>query len=124
MAAVRIEGVAKTYPNGHTAIRHADLDKLPPTAAEVKAMQQATTEIDTDTTLIVNFNEFAASSLNFVIYTFTKTVEWAPYHEVKQDVLLKVAAIIHAHGAEVAFPTRTLHIESGPGLETATQLPG
>jgi ABC-type sugar transport system ATPase subunit len=26
MAAVRIEGVAKTYPNGHTAIRHADLD--------------------------------------------------------------------------------------------------
>jgi len=26
MAAVRIEDVAKTYPNGHTAIRHADLD--------------------------------------------------------------------------------------------------
>jgi multiple sugar transport system ATP-binding protein len=26
MAAVRIADVAKTYPNGHTAIRHADLD--------------------------------------------------------------------------------------------------
>jgi MscS family membrane protein len=105
-------------------IRYADLDKMAAIVAEVKAMLQAHPEIDPNANLIVNFNEFAASSLNFVIYTFTKTVEWAPYHEVKQDVLLKVAAIIHAHGAEIAFPTRTLHIESGPGLETATQLPG
>jgi len=37
------------------------------------------------------------------------------FHEVKQDVLLKVAAIIQAHGAEIAFPTRTLHIESDAG---------
>jgi hypothetical protein len=37
------------------------------------------------------------------------------YHEVKQDVLLKIAAIIRAHGAEIAFPTRTLHIESDAG---------
>jgi MscS family membrane protein len=105
-------------------IRYADLDKMAAIVAEVKAMLQAHPEIDPNANLIVNFNEFAASSLNFVIYTFTKTVEWAPYHEVKQDVLLKVAAIIHAHGAEISFPTRTLHIESGPGLETATQLPG
>ena len=83
--------------------------------AEVKAMLQAHPEIDTDATLIVNFNEFAASSLNFFIYTFTRTVEWVHFHEVKQDVLLKVAAIIQAHGADIAFPTRTLHIESAAG---------
>jgi MscS family membrane protein len=29
---------------------------------------------------------------------------------VKQDVLLKVAAIVESHGAEFAFPTSTLHI--------------
>jgi MscS family membrane protein len=92
-------------------IRYADLDKMAVITAEVKAMLHAHPEIDTSTTLIVNFNEFAASSLNFFIYTFTKTVEWVHYHEVKQDILLKVAAIIEAHGAEIAFPTRTLHIE-------------
>ncbi|MDO9387170.1 MAG: mechanosensitive ion channel family protein [Thiobacillus sp.] len=96
-------------------IRYADLDKMAPIVADVKAMLQAHPEIDPNATLIVNFNEFAASSLNFFIYAFTKTVEWVHYHEVKQDVLLKVAAIIQAHGAEIAFPTRTLHIESGPG---------
>lgn len=97
-------------------IRYADLDKMAAIVAEVKAMLQAHPEIDPNATLIVNFNEFAASSLDFFIYTFTKTVEWVHFHEVKQDVLLKVAAIIQAHGAEIAFPTRTLHIESGPDM--------
>jgi MscS family membrane protein len=92
-------------------IRYADLDKMAAIVADVKAMLQAHPEIDTDATLIVNFNQFAASSLDFFIYTFTKTVEWVHYHEVKQDILLKVAAIIQAHDAEIAFPTRTLHIE-------------
>jgi MscS family membrane protein len=96
-------------------IRYADLDKMAAIIADVKAMLQAHPDIDTDATLIVNFNEFSASSLNFFIYTFTRTVEWVRFHEVKQDVLLKVAAIIQAHGADIAFPTRTLHIESAAG---------
>jgi MscS family membrane protein len=96
-------------------IRYSDLDKMPAIIADVKAMLQAHPEIDTGATLIVNFNAFAASSLDFFIYTFTKTVEWVHFHEVKQDVLLKVAAIIRAHGAEIAYPTRTLHIESATG---------
>jgi len=96
-------------------IRYSDLDKLPAIIADVKAMLQAHPEIDSGATLIVNFNAFAASSLDFFIYTFTKTVEWVHFHEVKQDVLLKVAAIIQAHGAEIAYPTRTLHLESATG---------
>lgn len=93
-------------------IRYADIDRMAAITADVKAMLQAHPAIDTHATLIVNFNQFAASSLDFFIYTFTKTVEWVHYHEVKQDVLLKVAAIIQGHGAEIAFPTRTLHIGS------------
>jgi len=96
-------------------IRYADLDQMPAIITDVKAMLQAHPEIDSDTTLIVNFNQFGASSLDFFIYAFTRTVEWVHFHEVKQDVLLKIAAIIQAHGAEIAFPTRTLHIESDAG---------
>ncbi|WP_296749122.1 mechanosensitive ion channel family protein [Thiobacillus sp.] len=94
-------------------IRYTDLDKMAAIVADVKAMLQAHPEIDSDATLIVNFNQFGVSSLDFFVYTFTKTVQWVHYHEVKQDVLLKIAAIIQAHGAEIALPTRTLHIESG-----------
>jgi MscS family membrane protein len=95
-------------------IRYADLDKMAPIVADVKAMLQNHPEIDARQTLIVNFNTFGPSSLDFFIYTFTKTTEWVRYHEVKQDVLLKVADIIARHGAEIAFPTRTLHIEATP----------
>jgi MscS family membrane protein len=38
------------------------------------------------------------------------------FHEVKQDVLLKVAAIVEANNAQIAFPTSTVHL-APPGLE-------
>ena len=63
--------------------------------------------------MIVNFNKFSASSLDFFVYTFTKTTDWIRFHKIKQDVLLKVAAIIESNHAEIAFPTSTLHIEGG-----------
>ena len=76
-------------------------------------MLQEHDEIDTSQTLIVNFDTFAPSSLNFFIYTFTKTTDWIKYHEIKQDVLLKIIDIIERHGAECAFPTSTVHIPDG-----------
>jgi len=89
-------------------LRYSDSAKMRDIVAEVKTMLQEHDEIDTSQTLIVNFNSLAASSLDFFVYTFTKTTNWVHYHEVKQDVLLKIIDIIHAHGADIAFPTRTL----------------
>jgi MscS family membrane protein len=93
-------------------IRYEDIGVMAPIVADVKAMLEHHPEIDASQTLIVNFNTFGPSSLDFFIYTFTKTVQWVHYHEVKQDVLLKVAEIIERHGAQIAFPTQTLHIET------------
>ncbi len=67
-------------------------------------------EIDQSQTMIVNFNKFAPSSLDFFVYTFTRTTNWIKYHEVKQDVLLKIINIIENEGAQCAFPTSTIHI--------------
>ena len=64
--------------------------------------------IDTSQTLIVNFVSYSSSSLDFFIYTFTKTTNWIEFHEIKQDVMLKIIEIVHKHGADFAFPTRTL----------------
>jgi len=56
------------------------------------------------------------SSLDFFIYTFTHTTTWTRFHEIKEDVLLKISDIITGHGAEIAFPTTTMH---APELEQA-----
>lgn len=94
-------------------IRYDDVSKMETIINDVKKMLQAHEDIDTRQTLIVNFNEFTSSSLDFFIYTFTKTTNWIRFHEVKQDVLLKVIRIVESHGAECAFPTSTIHIPNG-----------
>lgn len=91
-------------------VRYDDADKLSDIIAQVKAMLQSHEDIDSTQTLIVNFNAYAASSLDFFVYTFTKTTNWIEFHEVKQDVLFKILDIIEQHGAEVAFPTSTIHL--------------
>ena len=91
-------------------LRYDDINSMGAIVNDVEAMLQNHPEIDTTQTLMVNFNSFAASSVDFFIYTMTKTTDWAKYHAVKQDVLLKIAAIIASHKAEIAFPTSTVHI--------------
>jgi MscS family membrane protein len=91
-------------------VRYEDAAQMGAIVDEVKAMLLEHPEIDTSQTLIVNFNKFAPSSLDFFVYTFTHTTNWVRYHEIKHDVLLKILDIITAKGAEVAFPTSTVHL--------------
>ena len=89
-------------------LRYKDAAKVREIIDAVKKMLQNHEDIDSNNTLIVNFNKMGASSLDFFIYTFTRTTDWTEYHKVKQDVLLKIIDIIHEHGADIAFPTTTL----------------
>ena len=100
-------------------LRYDDFAVVQPIVDEIRAMIHAHPDIDNTQTLIVNFNQFGASSLDLMIYTFTRTTVWTEFHHIKQDVLLKVGDIIARHGAEIAFPTQTLHLQSGPPAAAA-----
>jgi MscS family membrane protein len=100
-------------------IRYDDAGKMGAIVEDVHEMIRTHPEIDTNQTMIVNFTAFAASSLNFFVYCFTRTREWVKYHEVKQDVMLKIIEIIEKHGAECAFPTTTVHIPDGLAMTSA-----
>ncbi len=95
------------------ALRYRDVDRVASIIKAVRQMLEQHPDIDSQQTLIVNFDYFNNSSLDFFIYTFTKTTNWVLYHQIKQDVLLQVAEIVKQHQAEFAFPTRQLHIDSG-----------
>jgi len=96
--------------NETIGLRYDDSAQLESIVKAVKDMLLHHPEIDTTKTLIVNFNAYGASSLDFFIYTFTKTTNWIHFHDVKQDVLLKILAIIAERGADVAYPTSTIHL--------------
>ena len=107
-------------------IRYDDANKMEPIVHAVEQMLRSHPEIDTSRILMVNFNAFAPSSLDFFVYTFTKTTSWTHYHKVKQDVLLKILGIIESHGAQAAFPTSTIHMPEGLSVQptgNAEELP-
>lgn len=91
-------------------VRYDDIAALPEIVRDVEAMLREHPEIAPERTLMVYFNTFGASSLDFFVYCFTRTRAWAEYHAVKQDVLFQIARIVAGHGAEVAFPTTTVHL--------------
>ena len=92
-------------------VRYDDAKHIPAIISKVREMLANHPEIDTRKTLIVNFNSFNASSLDFFVYTFTKTTQWVKYHEIKQDILLNILEIVHELGADVAYPTSTIKMD-------------
>ncbi len=97
-------------------VRYDDASSIKNIVADVKAMLEAHEAIDQNQMIMVNFNECSASSLDFFLYCFTKTTDWATFHEIKQDIMLKVLDIVDTRGAECAFPTSTLHVPDGVSI--------
>lgn len=92
-------------------IRYQDADQMASIVEAVKQMLIEHDQIETDNqVLIVSFDSYGPSSLDFFVYTFTKTINWVRFHEIKQEILLKVYEIIRDHGADIAFPTSTVHL--------------
>ncbi|MGB1270847.1 MAG: mechanosensitive ion channel family protein [Endozoicomonas sp.] len=89
-------------------LRYADSSKVSSVLAEIRQYLQSNEAIAQDKIIMVNFTCFGPSSLDCFIYCFTRTTDWATFHAVKEQVLLDIVGIIHRHGADIAFPTRTL----------------
>jgi len=97
--------------NTTIGLRYEDADKIAPVITDIRSMLKANSRIDQKQTMLVYFNEFAGSSLNIMIYCFTKTTIWADWLDAQQEVYLKIVDIVHAHGADFAFSSETLYIQ-------------
>jgi MscS family membrane protein len=91
-------------------VRYDDIKQVANITGAIKQMLITHQDIDANQTIIVNLNSFGASTVDILVYTFTKTTNWVRYHEIKEVILLEIAKIIDNHGAEIAYPTQTLHI--------------
>ena len=100
-------------------VRYDDIGKIRAILADIRQILATHQGIDSTQICMVNLDRYGASSADCFIYAMTTTTKWQTFHEVKEDILLQVADIIAKHGAEFAFPTRTLHIENAsPDLQS------
>ncbi len=69
-------------------------------------------ELGVKRTLLVYLDEFSDSSINILIYCFTKTVRWDEWLEAKEDVMYKMMEILEKNSLEFAFPSMSIYHEN------------
>ena len=60
-------------------------------------------------TSLVYMDEFADSSVNILLYCFSKSVVWAEWLEVKEDVMFKIEEILKKNHLQFAYPAMVIH---------------
>ncbi|WP_414494678.1 mechanosensitive ion channel family protein [Synechococcus sp. MIT S9504] len=100
------------------SLRYEDLGKINGITKEVRNHLQQHPDIDQSQTILVNFNEWDASSINMMIYCFTKTTVWKDWLDIQQSIFLDIAGIVQQSGADFAFDCMTLY--QSPGTDSKT----
>ncbi|MEM6627836.1 MAG: mechanosensitive ion channel family protein, partial [Pseudomonadota bacterium] len=65
-----------------------------------------------EATLFVHVDRFNDSSIDFLIYCFTKTTNWTEWLEHKEAFAFKIKEIVAAAGSDFAFPSRSVYMQS------------
>ncbi len=63
-------------------------------------------------TLLVYLDEFSDSSINILVYCFTKSTDWDDWLTTKEDVMHKIMDIFEQNNLEFAFPSMSIYHES------------
>ena len=96
---------------------------------EIMAYLTTSPDFETDPTkgtpCFVFVESFGASSIDLMLYCFTKTTAWGDWLACKERLAYKVKTIVEGQGAAFAFPSTSLYVESlPPGQPETFPLPG
>ncbi len=62
----------------------------------------------------VRVNSFNDSSIDFLLYCFTKTTNWGEWLQIKEALAYRIKQIVEEAGSAFAFPSQSLYIETLP----------
>ncbi|WP_419770699.1 MAG: mechanosensitive ion channel family protein [Candidatus Marinarcus sp.] len=61
--------------------------------------------------ILVYLDAFSESSVDILVYCFSRTTNWSEWLSVKEDVMFKLAEIIKTNHLEFAYPTQVTHFK-------------
>ena len=64
-----------------------------------------------EATTTIRVTQFNDSSIDLLIYCFTKSTRWYDYTKAKEDLILEIIKIVKNNGSDFAYPTQTIHLE-------------
>lgn len=104
------------------SLRYEDISKIAGITDKVREHLKQHPHIDQKQIILVNFNQWDASSINMMVYCFTKTTVWAEWLNIQQAIFLDIAGIVQGSGADFAFNCMTLYPASSSNPNQVTQL--
>lgn len=63
----------------------------------------------------VRIDRFSDSSIDILLYCFTKTTDWGDWLKIKEALAYRVKEIVEGAGAGFAFPSQSIYVERIPG---------
>ena len=63
-------------------------------------------------TLLVYIDSYGDSSINILVYCFTRNPGWESWLTTKEDVLIQLSQLVKKNNCDFAFPTQTLFVKS------------
>lgn len=63
----------------------------------------------------VRIDRFSDSSIDIMVYCFTKTTDWGEWLAIKEQLAYRIKDIVEGAGSGFAFPSQSLYVESLPG---------
>ncbi|OEF99990.1 mechanosensitive ion channel protein [Vulcanibacillus modesticaldus] len=92
-------------------------EKIETVVKRIREMLETHPEIHQET-IFVRFDKFSESSLDIFLYFFTKTTNWGEWLRVKEDCNLKILKILEGENVSIAFPSRSIYLETPIKQET------
>jgi MscS family membrane protein len=77
-----------------------------------------------DVPTFVRVDQFSDSSIDIMLYCFTKSTVWGEWLAIKEQLACAVKEIVEGAGASFAFPSQSVYLEKLPGNAGSEAFPG
>jgi len=67
----------------------------------------------------VRIDRFNDSSIDIMVYCFTRTTEWGRWLAIKEELAYRIKELVESAGTAFAFPSQSIYVESLPPSERA-----
>lgn len=94
-------------------------EQLEAVIADIRALLRDDAEVHSDT-IVVNFANYGASSLDVQLVWFAADPDWAKHMAVRERINLKIMRAVAARGLSFAYPTQTVQL-AGPIAQQLVQ---
>ena len=71
----------------------------------------------------VRIDKFNDSSIDIMVYCFTKTIVWGEWLEIKEALAYKIKEIVETAGTGFAFPSQSIYVETLQGDHAEVFIP-